>query len=172
LQGGASSQLSYNIIINDEIVATNTMAGITGSNDYARELTTSVTYSSPSNSLKVQVKFNPPNNTALGWLDFVALNVRSNLRFSGGQMAFRDPRSVGSGKITSFTMNNAVNNLELWDVSESTDVKSVPLTKTGDQYLFKRATDKLNEFVAFDGTSFLTPDPGRENCKPEPACHR
>ncbi|MBK6963924.1 MAG: type IX secretion system sortase PorU [Bacteroidales bacterium] len=160
--GRSSSQLSYNIIINDEIVATNTMAGITGSNDFARELTTSATFTSLSNTLNVKVKFNPPNNTALGWLDFVALNVRNNLRFSGGQMAFRDPRSVGPDKITSFTMNNAVNNLELWDVSEFTDVKSVPMTKTGDQYLFKRTTDKLTELVAFDGTSFLTPTLGEK----------
>jgi hypothetical protein len=160
--GRASVQLSYSIIINDEIIATNTMAGITGSNDYARELTTSATFNAQSNNLNVQVKFNPPNNTALGWLDFVALNVRSNLRFKGGQMSFRDPRSVGTDRITSFTMNNAVNNLELWDVSDFTNVKSVQLTKIGDQYTFRRATDKLTEMVAFDGTSFLSVTPGEK----------
>ncbi len=160
--GRASAQLSYSILMNDEIVATNTMAGITGSNDYARELTTSSTFNSQSNSLNVQVKFNPPNNTALGWLDFVALNVRSNLRFKGGQMAFRDPRTVGTDRVTSFTMNNAVNNLELWDVSDFTNAKSVQLTKIGDQYTFRRATDKLTEMVAFDGSSFLLPTLGEK----------
>jgi hypothetical protein len=77
-------------------------------------------------------------------------------------MAFRDPRSVGPGRITSFTMNNAVDNLELWDVSDLTDVKSVQMNKTGDQCTFKRTTDKLTELVAFDGTSFLTPVMGEK----------
>ncbi|MHC1775912.1 MAG: type IX secretion system sortase PorU [Lentimicrobium sp.] len=158
--GRASTQLRYEIIINNDVVATNSIAGITGDTDFARELTTSSTYVSQSNSLNVQVKLDPPNNTALGWLDFVALNVRCNLTFSGGQMAFRDPRSVGPGRITSFTMNNAVENLELWDVSDLTDVKSVQMNRTGDQCTFKRTTDKLTELVAFDGTSFLTPVPG------------
>ncbi len=160
--GRASTQLHYEIIINNDVVATNSIAGITGDNDFARELTTSSTYSSQSNSLNVQVKFDPPNNTALGWLDFVALNVRNNLRFSGGQMAFRDPRSVGPGKITSFTMNNAVNNLELWDVSDLTAVKSIEFDRMNDQCTFKRTTDNLTELVAFDGTSFLTPIPGEK----------
>ncbi|MFH1119611.1 MAG: type IX secretion system sortase PorU [Bacteroidota bacterium] len=155
IAGRASSQLSYNILLNGEVVATHTMAGITGSNDFARELTTSSTSTATSGTLNVQVRFNPPNNTALCWIDFVALNVRSNLRFSGGQMAFRDPRSVGPDRITSFTMNNAVNGLTIWDVSNNTDVKSVQLTKVGNQYTFTRATDKLVEMIAFDGTSFL-----------------
>jgi hypothetical protein len=160
--GRATAQLSINIVINDEIAATSTMAGFTNPIDFARELTTSSSYNAQSNNLKVQVKFNPPNNTALCWLDFVALNVRSNLRFKGGQMVFRDPQSVGTDRITSFTMSNAVNYLELWDVSDITNVKSVQLTKTGDQYTFKRATDKLTEMVAFDGTSFLPVIPGEK----------
>jgi hypothetical protein len=63
--GRASAQLHYEIIINDDVVATNSIAGITGDLDFARELTTSSTYNPLSNSLNVQVKFIPPNNTAL-----------------------------------------------------------------------------------------------------------
>jgi len=158
--GRATSQLSYNILVNSEVVATNTMAGITGSNDFARELATSATFTAQSNTLQVQVRFNPPNNTALGWLDFVALNVRCNLRFPGGQFAFRDPQTVGPDKITSFTMSNAVDGLVLWDLSDITNAKSVKLTKVGDQYTFRRATDKLIEFVAFDGSSYMSVTPG------------
>ncbi len=160
--GRASEQLSYNILINDEVVATNTMAKITGSNDYARELTTSATYTSASDILKVQVKFNPPNNTALGWLDFVALNVRNNLKFNGGQLSFRDPRSVGIDQVTSFTMDYAQDNLQLWDVTDFTNVKSVPVNRIGNQYTFKRATSKLVEMVAFDGTFYMTPALGEK----------
>ena len=160
--GRASEQLSYNIIINDDIVATNTMAKITGSNDYARELTTSATYNASSDVLKVQVKFNPPNNTALGWLDFVALNVRNNLRFNGGQLSFRDPRTVGVDRVTSFTMDYAQDNLQLWDVTDFTGVKSVQVNQIGNQYTFKRETEELVELVAFDGTYFMTPTLGEK----------
>jgi len=160
--GRASSQLSYNIIVNGETVATNTMSGISGSNDYARELTTTASYTSNSNTLAVQVKFNPPNNTALGWLDFVALNVRCNLRFAGGQMTFSDPRSISPGHITTFTMSNAVDGLVLWDVSDLENVKSVQLNKVGDQYNFKRATSSLVEMIAFDGSSFKSISKGEK----------
>ncbi|NTW25527.1 MAG: type IX secretion system sortase PorU, partial [Lentimicrobium sp.] len=162
IAGRASAQLSFNVIINDEVVATNTMAGINNPNDYARELMTSASFTPASTSLSVVVKFNPPNNTALGWVDFVSLNVRSHLRFKGGQMLFSDPKSTGNGKLTSFTMTNAVDGLELWEVTDPINVKSVAITKTGDQYTFRRASSKLNELLAFDGTSFMSPVPGEK----------
>ena len=159
---GKNLEISYNILLNDDIVATHTIEGVTGTGNFARELTTSSTTTSLSNTLKVQVKFSPPDNISLGWLDFVSLNVRSSLRFKGGQMAFRDPRSIGTDRITLFTMSNAVNNLEVWDVSVLTDVKSVKFNKTGDQCTFRRTTDKLVELIAFEGTSFLSPIPGEK----------
>ncbi|MCO5264979.1 MAG: type IX secretion system sortase PorU [Lentimicrobium sp.] len=161
--GRATSQLSYNLLINGETVTTNTMAGIpSGSNNYARELYTSASYTATSNTLNVQVKFNPPNNTALLWLDYIALNVRCNLRFKGGQMAFADPRSAGPGKITGFTMTNASDNTEIWDVTDFTNVSKVPVVKNGNEFTFKVATPALKEFVAFDGTSFMQVTPGEK----------
>jgi len=158
--GRATVQMSYSIIVNNETVATNTMAGITGSNDFARELVTSATYPASGNLLKIQVKLNPPNTTALGWLDFVAVNVRSNLHFNGGQLAFRDPRTVAPGRISRFTLNSSTSKLTLWDVSDPLAVTSVPYTVNGQNCSFVLPTSTLREVVAFDGTHYMSVRPG------------
>lgn len=158
IAGSATAQMTFNIKVNDEIVNTTTIAKFTGDNDKIREIATLQPFNAGSGNLRIVVQFNPPNSIALGWLDYVSLNVRSRLKFHGAQMNFRDHLSVGEGKVTTFNLESAGPNPEIWDVTDHSYVHQIPTIKSGNDYQFKVHTPYLREFIAFDGTSWLKPE--------------
>lgn len=156
--GKATAKMTFLINANNKTVNTSTIPAVVGKNDFANETIGSGIFSPTSDRLKMSVQFIPPNNSALGWLDYIELNVRSILRFRGPQMNFRDPLTVGEGKVIDFTMESDKSNLTLWDVTYQDYVHEVPMTRNGNKYTFRAATPWLREFVVFDGTYFLTPE--------------
>jgi hypothetical protein len=156
--GRSTEQMSISIKVNDQIVNTTNIAKYSGVNDYARELTTSQSFNASSGNLSVTVQFNPPNSSALGWLDFISFNVRSNLKYRGSQMNFRDPQTIGVDNITNFVLEADQQNIEIWDVTNHSYVHRIPTSQAGNNISFKVHTSRLREFIAFDGTSFFSPE--------------
>lgn len=154
----ASNASTFNLKINNNIVSTFKVEPYNGDNDFARDNTSYTSFVGASTIMKVEIQFNPPNSTAIGWLDYISMNVRSNLIFRGPQMSFRDPETAGEGFVTNYTMQSTASNLEIWDVTDHSFVHIVPFTRNGNTYTAKLVTPYVREFIAFDGTSFLKPE--------------
>lgn len=149
-----SGTSSLNVIVNNETVASKTFPKITSKYEFATEASSTVSFNGAGNKLNVQVRFNPAGTTDFGNLDFVSLNVRCRLSYPGTPVLFRDPKSIGTGRITTFTMTNASEGLEVWDVTDITSVKAVRVTISGNQATFKRRTDGLVEMIAHNGNGY------------------
>lgn len=94
---------------------------------------------------------------AIGWLNYIELNARRNLVMSGTQMIFRDANSVGAGNISRFVLSNVSPSLQVWEVTDPTNVKLQQVSFSGGGAEFVLPTDSLREFVAFTGQSFFIP---------------
>ncbi len=136
------------------------IAAITNSynTDYARSSNDTIAFLPSTSNLNVSISYNKPTSSALGWLNYLEMNVRKNLSFTSGQMSFRDTRSVGSGNISSFTISNTNTNLKVWDISNSLNIKELQGTYTGNVFSFVAETDSLRKFIAYDGTSYRNPE--------------
>ncbi|MCB0585899.1 MAG: type IX secretion system sortase PorU, partial [Phaeodactylibacter sp.] len=84
------------------------------------------------------------------WLDYVQLNVRRALRMEGAQLHFRDRRSLGY-PATTFRLQNAGSNIQVWDITDPLSPARPSLTRNGNQLSFNAGTESLREFIAFDG---------------------
>lgn len=148
--------ISFNFLVNNLVVGSSSLSkvGTSSISDYARDLTTSASFMPASGQMDLQVRFNPASSTDLGWLDFVSLNVRCYLKFTGGQMSFRDPKTIAPGRLTEFTLSDANGVTEIWDVSDPLNVSGVNFTRNGNNLVLKSNTSVLREFVALDGTSY------------------
>lgn len=114
-----------------------------------------------SGAITIGVGFSSGSSSAEGWLNFIELNARRNLTFTGSQLQFRDSRTVGSGNYTEFQMGGGNNNLKIWDVTDPTNPVSQQYSFNGGQITFATATDELKEFVAFlENGSFPVPVSG------------
>lgn len=111
-----------------------------------------------SSSFSVVLNYNKPNGIkSVGYLDYLEINCRRNLRMSGNQMEFRDVNSVGAGNISKFTVQDAALIDEVWDVTNAWDTKNVMFSKSGGSLGFNVATDSLRTFIAFNSLGFLSP---------------
>ncbi|MBP6389609.1 MAG: type IX secretion system sortase PorU [Flavobacteriales bacterium] len=110
------------------------------------------------NNLPVTVSFIKHNPvSSIGWMNFLEVNLRRDLKMAGDQLLFRDLTSVGPGEITEFTLDLAPGVLALWDVTNPTLAASVDFADNGIQKVFRLRTDSLRQFAAFRSNSLRVP---------------
>ncbi|MCC6691080.1 MAG: type IX secretion system sortase PorU, partial [Bacteroidia bacterium] len=122
--------------------------------DYASNANGCLSVPNPSSLLNVTVS--KQTSGATGWLNYIEANVRRQLNMYGEQMIFRDSKSVGVGKAAQYTINTS-GSLQVWEVSDPTNVKLQVATNNITNIQFIAASDSLREFIAFTGNSYYTP---------------
>jgi len=122
---------------------------------YASTANGSFTFLPMNNSITINVT--KQTSSAIGWLNYIELNARRQLLMSTDQLLFRDVLSVGKNKISEFDISNASSTVQVWEVTDPTNVKLQSTTSNGNTLSFEVATDSLREFIAFNGNSFNTP---------------
>ncbi len=136
------------------ISVNNIPSGINGV--YAINASSSTNFSANSSNVNLKISYTKTTTGSIGWLNFFELNVIRNLKFSQGQMSFRNYNCVGNGNISKFIVSNAGSIQDIWNVSDPANITKINATITGNKLEYKLPTDSPLEFIAFDGTSFHT----------------
>lgn len=109
----------------------------------------------PPSNLTVELIYNKSNSSSIGWLDFITINARQNLSYKGNQLVFRDNQSVGIGKISQFTLQNANSNTKIWDITNINETKQLQPQLSGNLLTFKQETETLKQFIAFEPSNTM-----------------
>ena len=125
---------------------------------YARQKFASGDFTAAGPDITIGLTYNKPNVSAIGYLNYIELNVSRMLTMSGSQMRFRNALSAATGKVFEYRITTSGQAINVWDVTANGDPKIIPTTSTTNLVSFRVATDTLSEYIAFDGTSFGTPD--------------
>jgi hypothetical protein len=112
---------------------------------------------SPNVNNSINITVNRSSTDETGWLNYIWTNVRRELIMQGGQMGFRDYRSVGANRISQFNLQSNAQNMGIWDVSDQFNIAQLQPSFSSGNFSFTLSTDSLKQFIAFDGTSFETP---------------
>ena len=146
---------------NNTLTGLNLNASNVGNGNYlspkAKLVTDAVTFNSVSSTININIAFNNTESSSEGWLNYLELNTRRILNMSGNQMLFRDARSVGSGNLSKFFLNNVNSSATIWEVTDPSNIVSQQYNLAGTTLDFILQTDSLREFLVFNGNSFLTP---------------
>jgi len=155
----ANSQSSSDFIFyyDDNQILKGTISGIPPSNTdtYARKYIGNSNFTPSGSELTIRVDYIKREPGAQGHLNYLALNASRQLRFTEGQMAFREPSSIGTNNVTNFRLSNAGSNVAIWNISDPLNISTILATQNGQQKSFKLATDTLLEFIAYDGNTFF-----------------
>lgn len=109
------------------------------------------------NAASFTMAFNAVQIEDMAYLNYIELNWRRPLAFTGDNFTFRDLRSIGPNTIAAYNITGASNATQVWDVTDPLQPKRVQGSLNGSTYSFTQAASTLHEFVALDGNSFLTP---------------
>jgi hypothetical protein len=98
-----------------------------------------------SSSISLDFLFSGPSGST-GWLDDIEIVLRRQLDYAGGQMRFRDTKSLG--QTTLFQMDGP-EDVIIWDVTDATRPLIQAFYYPAGQIEFTLHTDSLKEFIAF-----------------------
>lgn len=103
-------------------------------------------------NISIDIGLNHSASDAEMWLNYLTVHARCQLSFNGGQLPFRDTRSLGYS-VANYTVGNG-SSATIWDVTEPSTV--VLQQKTGTSTFGADATIN-REFIAFDNSQLYTP---------------
>jgi len=126
--------------------------------DYANEKIEFMQFTASNPVIEVQLDYKKPNSSAIGYLNYLEMNVQRQLKMAGPQLTFRSIIGAGEGKVSEFRLTSPGTSLTVWDVSTRGNVIRIETTQSGDDFIFRLPTDTIREFVAFDGSSFSSPE--------------
>lgn len=136
---------------------------------YAFGKTGNYTFTPTNSSVEIGITYHKNGPSARGWLNYLTLNYRRDLKMDEDQLLFRDTRTVGTGNITEFRILDASSSLMVWDVTDPLNVKNLNTELDGTVLSFRVRTDSLRQFVAFDPAGNIPgPVMGGEDTGPVP----
>ncbi len=150
---------SNNYTVNAQSASAIIPVAFTNSNcyycSYAYEGSTQLCFNPTGPVINVSITKQDPS--AIGWLNWIRVNARRQLKMTGSQMSFRDSRTGGTGNISQYILDGYTPSLAVWDVTDLANVGLQSVTPQTTNLIWTLHTDTTHEFIAFDGSSFLTP---------------
>jgi hypothetical protein len=157
---GLSNYSSFRLSSGGALDETFTVQGVSDNytSSIGRAFTNTQAFVPTSASVPITITFNKHNPiTSIAWMDYLELNSHRLLRMNGSQMAFRDLRSVGTGNVSEFVLDQAQSVARIWEITDPAQVGRVDATEDGDARRFRVRTDSLRQFIAFRDADYLTP---------------
>lgn len=126
-------------------------------NDFATNNIGVFSFAQPSAKFDLNLSYPITSDVGTAWIEFIEINLRRKLIFKSGQLSFTDILSYGAQNVAQYTLKNG-GSTSVWEVTDPLHPAKINTTITGQDLAFKLSADTLRNFVAFDNTSFLTPD--------------
>lgn len=137
-------------------------SGINGvySGPYADDSESTQCFTTSGSNIPISVTFLKHDPvSSMGWMNYLRINCRRDLRMTGDQLAFREPRTVGAGRVGEFTMDQASSVHRIWDITDPADAMRVLYTDGGNIKTFRLPTEEIREFIAFRNAGYPEPTP-------------
>ncbi len=141
-----------------EAVSSATVTGIQpSSKTFAYKSQDSDTFLAEDGTLDIRVSYKAPTSTSFGWLNYIELNFIQDLIFRGNQLTFRNASAVGRDRVGKFILSNSNSKTVIWEITNPREAVGILAQLEEDRLSFVLPVDSLRQFIAFDGSDFLSP---------------
>ncbi len=111
-------------------------------------------YPSQGDAVTIRVEYDKPASISQGWMNYVSLNARRKLIFTGPFMSFRDHLHFGPYAVSEYKVSAAGEGMAVWDVTDPFSITRLQGSFSNDNFIFRSPADEIREFIAFDGSGF------------------
>lgn len=159
--GRSSASTSVQLIAESTTVS-RTVNGVNVSNNEASYASLAVfqgNFQPSGDQFDIKIKYAQTAQQSEGWLDYIEVNARRQLKMDGSTMEFRDLNSIVQ-PATTFRLSGVTGNLTIWDITTAQIPALQQKTQNGNTVEFGANTDNtLRNFIAFyDNASFPKPE--------------
>ena len=99
----------------------------------------------------LSLSYQPGESSANGYLDYIVLNARVPLNFSGGQLTVRNNQLLNT---TTAFATTAVGPFRVWDVTHAGAERELEVVNN----TWVDTTNQARQYLLFDGSHYLVPD--------------
>ncbi|MBR1631447.1 MAG: hypothetical protein IJ680_06280, partial [Paludibacteraceae bacterium] len=118
---------------------------------YTRSITSS--FKAQKDIDEFRLTFTASEASTIGYLDYLEVNACRSLIMSGSNMPFRSIDNYGDSKPYLFSLSNAGSSVEVWEITEPTEMKRMQVTHSGETLSFAGLNgDTVHQYVAVDLT--------------------
>lgn len=111
-----------------------------------------------SSDVNVDLVFsNAGNPSARGYLDYISIEATRELRFEGSQFIFKNNDVTFSPGVAEFTLDNASNIQEVWDITDKFNVQSVINTDQSQTFSFKDVGGIAKKYITVTNLNYYEP---------------
>ncbi len=154
----APSSSAFQVALNQNNLGNIILKMVSGSTQ-ACLTTGDLPFNTSSRDLRISLTYNKPTTSAVGYLDWIEVEVPCTIGLHNGQTSFRNLSSAGAGNITRFNLQGVSTAASVWDVTDPAQAVRIALASDGQGTHFKSETDGLREFILFDGSVYKSVTP-------------
>ncbi len=153
----STTQTAMQISANGSVATTLSIAGASDPN-----LASGASYNGAinvnSSSITINLNFdNQGNPSALGYLDYISIEATRALNFSNSQLQFKNNAVAFASGIGQYTITNAAQVSEVWDITDIYNVTNVVNTDASAIFSFTALLGELKTYMAVTPLDFFEP---------------
>ena len=118
--------------------------------EYAKAGLSSNQFISNSDQINIEIEYNYSESNAIGWLNYIELNARRDLRINNDFLHFRDLESITTNQSGKYIISNASSFTKVWDITDVTNIRSLSTNFSNNEIIFLDSISELKTYYAFN----------------------
>ncbi|NDP22009.1 MAG: type IX secretion system sortase PorU [Paludibacter sp.] len=111
------------------------------------------TYTPQNEAFNFQLTYSKPSNTSVGYLNYIEVNARRQLKMSGTAMQFQNVDYLGMNLYNKYQLSNANSNVQIWDITDQQNISKVITEIIDGKLTFIAPSNELRSYLAIDPTA-------------------
>ncbi len=112
----------------------------------------------PSEDVVVDLVYNNGGNpSTFGYLDYISIEATRALTYDGTQFMFKNDEVSLNPGVAQYTLSNASNVQEIWDITDKYNVKSVVNTDQNSNFVFTDVAGTARKYTTVTNTDYFEP---------------
>lgn len=121
--------------------------------EHAKASTGTFTFKPVSDNLDFILRYSLPGTSSVGYLNYIELNTRRLLKMSGAVMPFQNVDYYGTDTYSRFSVSNAGTNVQIWDITNQLDIKSITAEIQNGNLTFYGSNAQVYSYLSIDPTN-------------------
>jgi len=119
------------------------------------------TFTPQNGTFTFNLTYMKPTTSSVGYLNYLEVNVRRQLKMNGSVMQFQNVDYLGTGSYNQYQLSDANSNVQIWDITDQQNVCRKATTTNNGKMTFVDPANEVKNYIAIDPTaksSFSTPE--------------
>lgn len=146
---------SFSLTLNGSQAKTLSVAQRNQSDSYEMAVGNSAkfTFTPQSDSFNFNISYLKSSSTSIGYLNFLEVNVRRQLKMSGSVMQFQNVDYLGQSTYNQYLLSDATANVQIWDINDPLNISKITTQVVNGKVVFVDSGNDVKSYLAIDPTT-------------------